>query len=675
MSARVLRHLARAAMFAIALADAASAFAQADSSSAGQPANAAGADSAAVAPPAPSAPAPPPLRPVTPRLPAPVIQGPTDLRHVQEWVDYRAARHLAALPAESRLFYRRGLMARQAGQLDSAVLDVRGACELDPTFVEPHLTLASWALLRDPSQALLQYATVVDLLRQNFTLQMNLVANAAILLLEALFFGMLAAGSIIVWLRRRELTHAWQEDLGRFASARGARIWAPALVVLPYVTGFGWSLPTLFFMGYLWPHLRLRERSLFVMLLASVVAMPYILRNVERLSLPLHENSEPFFTVPTIESEPYDRGREARFQELARSHPRNPILQFGLAWTARRGGHLAAAEKAYRRALELWPEDGRVLNNLGNVLAMAGRENEALECFEKAIAVRPSGAAAHFNASQIYTQRFEYAKATERLSKASAINFELVKTYQSQGTSDGLLPLVDEWLSPTVFWKALLQAPLPSDLSGSLPIPLRRHIESSGWGYSAVALVLAVLGLIYGLAQQRTLPLRACGNCGTIVCRRCAERRREHALCPDCVVVEGEAAGGDFSRLMLTRHRFGRMRRLHLFRMAAATLIPGYGLLAHRHVFNAIGLLSTTYLLARAWMGTPQPFAIQSRLALSTQEVPAVVLLAVFAMVLACSILGYMSLAARERAQEAALASAQRGRITQSTRRSTPAAA
>jgi Tfp pilus assembly protein PilF len=674
MSGRVLRLLTLAAMVAAAFAAAPSAFAQADSAVVDASGIAAGVDSAAAVPPAPSA-SPPPVRPATPKTPAPVIQGPRDLRHVQEWVDFRAARHLAALPAESRLFYRRGLMARQAGQLDSAVLDVRGACELDPTFVEPHLTLASWALLRDPSQALLQYATVVDLLRQNFTLQMNLVANAAILLLEALFFGMLAAGAIVVWLRRRELTHAWQEDLGRFASARGARLWAPALVVLPYFAGFGLSLPTLFFLGYLWPHLRLRERSLFAMLLVTVVAMPYILRNVERLSLPLHENSEPYFTVPTIESEPYDRGREAHFQHLARDHEDNPILQFGLAWTARRGGHLGVAEKAYRRALELWPDDGRVLNNLGNVLAMAGREQEALECFEKAIAVRPNGAAALFNASQLYTQRFEYDKATERLSKASAINFELVKSYQSQGTSDGLLPLVDEWLSPAVFWKALLQAPLPKDLTGSLPIPLRRHIESSGWGFSAIALLLAVLGLAYGLAQQRTLPLRACGNCGTIVCRRCAERRREHALCPACVVVEGEAAGGDFSRLMLTRHRFGRMRRLHLFRMAAATLIPGYGLLAHRHVFTAIGLLSTTYLLVRAWLGTPPPYAIQSRLALSTQEVPAVVLLAVFAMVLASSILGYMNLAARERAQEAALAAAQRGRVTQSTRRSTPAAA
>lgn len=600
---------------------------------------------------------------------------PADLRHVQEWVDYRLAAHIASLPDEARLFYRRGLMARQAGQLDSAVLDVRGASELDPSFIEPHLTLAAWTLTQDPSQALLRYATVIELLRHDFSLQLNLVANASILLLEALFVGLLCAGGIVVWLRRRELTHVWQEELARFASERGARWWAPALVVLPYFAGFGWTLPTLFFLGCLWPHLRIRERSLFVVLLAMVVAMPLTLRVVERMSLPLHENTEPFFAVPTMEHLPWDAAREARLATLAARHDRNPILHFGLAWTARRGGHLETAERSYRRALELRPDDDRVWNNLGNVVAMAGRPDEALKCYEKAIAANPGSAAPHFNASQLYTQRYEYAKATEHLSKASAINFELVKTYQSQGTTDGLLPLVDEWMTPAVFWKALVEARLPRDLGGSLPVTLRRHVESSGWSFSLAALALAAAGLLAGARQQRSVPLRACGNCGTIVCRRCAERRREHALCAQCVRIEAQGETAEFSRVMLSRHRFARARRLHLVRMALATLVPGYGLLAHRRVFTAIGLLSTTWLLGRAWLAAPPPFAIEPRLALSAQEVPPVVLLVVFAVVLATSVLGYTGLAARERAREAALAAAQRGRITQASRRITPEAA
>lgn len=590
-------------------------------------------------------------------------------------MDYRAAAHLASLPNEARLFYRRGLMARQAGQYEEAVLDVRGAAELDPSFVEPHLTLASWALVREPSQALLQYATVVDLLRQNFSLQLNLVANAAILLLEALFVGLLGAGGIVVWLRRRDLTHAWQEDIGRFASESGARWWATALVVLPYFAGFGLTLPTLFFLGFLWPYLRVRERSLFVVLLAFVAALPLTLRAVERMSLPLHANAEPFYAVPTLENQPYDAAREARLAALVAAHEQNPILHFGLAWTARRGGHLGVAERAYRRTLELWPDNDRAWNNLGNVVAMAGRPDEALKCYEKAIAANPNSAAPLYNSSQLYTQRFEYAKATTALSRASAINFELVRNYQSQGATDGLLPLVDEWLTPSVFWRALREAKLPADLAGSLPVSLRRHVEASGWPFSLAAVLLAAIGLILGLRQHRTLPLRACGNCGATVCRRCAERRREHALCPACVRVEAQGETGEFARVMLSRFRFARQRRLHHVRIALATLVPGYGLLAQRHVFTAVGLLGTSWSLLRAWLGTPPPFAIEPRLALSTQEAPPVVLLAVFAIVLANSVLGYLHLAARDRSREAALNSAQRGRITQASRRITSEAA
>ncbi len=629
-----------------------------------------------------SATARPPARPDSLAASAPAVHvvrtapvPPRDLRHVQDWVDYRAAAHLASLPNEARLFYRRGLMARQAGQYEEAVLDVRGAAELDPSFVEPHLTLASWSLVREPSQALLQYATVVDLLRQNFSLQLNLVANAAILLLEALFVGLLGAGGIVVWLRRRDLTHAWQEDIGRFASESGARWWATALVVLPYFAGFGLTLPTLFFLGFLWPYLRVRERSLFVVLLAFVAALPLTLRAVERMSLPLHANAEPFYAVPTLENQPYDAAREARLAALVAAHEQNPILHFGLAWTARRGGHLGVAERAYRRTLELWPDNDRAWNNLGNVVAMAGRPDEALKCYEKAIAANPNSAAPLYNSSQLYTQRFEYAKATTALSRASAINFELVRTYQSQGATDGLLPLVDEWLTPSVFWRALREATLPADLAGSLPVSLRRHVEASGWPFSLAAVLLAALGLMLGLRQHRTLPLRACGNCGATVCRRCAERRREHALCPACVRVEAQGETGEFARVMLSRFRFARQRRLHHVRIALATLVPGYGLLAQRHVFTAVGLLGTSWSLLRAWLGTPPPFAIEPRLALSTQEVPPVVLLAVFAIVLANSVLGYLHLAARDRSREAALNSAQRGRITQASRRITSEAA
>ena len=67
----------------------------------------------------------------------------------------RAQSHRLAAPGGAHLLSPRSASVRDR-QLDEAVRLVRGACELDPTFIAPHLTLASWFLLREPSQALLQ---------------------------------------------------------------------------------------------------------------------------------------------------------------------------------------------------------------------------------------------------------------------------------------------------------------------------------------------------------------------------------------------------------------------------------------------------------------------------------------------------------------------------------------
>ena len=598
-------------------------------------------------------------------VPAP----PTDLRDVQSWVIYKQTRHLSALPTEARLFYRRGLTAKLAGQDADAMRCVRGASELDPSFVEPHLTIASWLLTRDPSQALLQYATVLDLLRQDFNLQLDLAANLLLLAGQALFAGLLLAGILIVWLRRDDLTHLWQEQLGLFTTATTARWWALSFLILPFVAGFGLALPTLICLGLMWQSLRLRERALFVMLALAVGTMPLTLRVVERMALGLDVTGAPFHGITTLENESYSAARAANLAAAAARHPDDAFVQFGLAWTARRGHDLATAEKAYREVLRIWPDDSRVLNNLGNVLAVQGRTEEALTAYKKSGDVDPTNAAAWFNASQIYTQRFEYQLATDALSRASASQFEMVKSYQSQATDDGLLPLVDQWLEPKAFWRALSDAPLGADLRGAVPMNLRSHIETSGWPFSILAVLLGAFAIFVSNWLAKHLPLRQCSNCGRTVCRRCAERRREHALCPSCAQVEAQAETQDFSRLLLLQTRNKHTRRAHWIRTALAAVVPGYGLLAHRHVFTSVMLLGTTWVLAQLWFGYAPPFALEPRLTMPGEEIPIVLIAGVFLGVQLVSLLGYFHKTAKEREREASLAASQRGRITQSTRR------
>jgi len=545
---------------------------------------------------------------------------------------------------------------------------VRGAAELDPAFVAPHLTLASWLLLRQPSQALLQYASVIDLGRENFLLQNALLGNALYLAFQSLFLALLAAGLILLGLRNRELRHALTERLVRFTSPATARWWVWAILVLPFATGFGLALPTVLFLGLLWPSLKTGERAVFVGLLGILVAAPWAVGSLDHLGLPLREGQPPFQAVPLVATESPSIRRQQELATLGRRNPENPFLQFAAAWTARRNGDLPAAEAGYRRALELWPDDDRVLNNLGNVLAMQGRNDEALEVYLRAGAVNRANAAAAFNASQIYTQRFDFHAATDALSRAAALNFDLVKTYQSLASDDGVLPLVDQWIAPRSFWAALSGERAGASGRGALPPAWRSTIEASGWGFSTAALLLALLALVAGTRAQRAVPLRTCSNCGAIICRRCACRRRETALCPACAAVEARAKTPDFGRVLLLQHRSQVRRSRRRLRTALAMVIPGYGLLCFRRVVPAVLVLAASAALVAVAAGCAAPFSYETRLAAPVQELPFAVQVGTWAAIYAISMLGYFGSVVRADAAEAAQAAPVRSRIRLSGR-------
>jgi hypothetical protein len=592
---------------------------------------------------------------------------PEDLRDLAAWLDYRTRNHLASLPLEARYFYRQGLLQHEAGEEEEANRSVRGAAELDPNFVAPRLTLASWLLLHEPNQALLQYATVVEVARDNFLFQLALAGDALHLILLALFLGFLGAGLILVALHNHELRHAWAERIGRQGATATARWWAWGLLLLPFVAGFGLAVPTLVLLALLRPSLRGPERGVMFGLLAVVVALPWAAGSLERLSVPLLDDRAPYHGVPLVVTETLTADRATRLEEMARREPDSPFLQFAAAWTARHRGDLAAAESGYRRALDLWPEDDRVLNNLGNVLAMQGRQDEALTLYQRAGRVNPSNAAAPFNASQIFTQRFDYHAATDALSRASALNFDLVKSYQSQATDDGVLPLADEWVAPHRFWAAL---PLRAATGGrgALPPAWRACIECSGWPFTLATGLLTILALVLGGRLNRALPLRSCSNCGAVICRRCARRRRETALCHDCATAEAGADAPDFARVLLhKRRREVRARRRHL-QVALALLVPGYGLLAYRRAAPALLLLCVGAALAGVTLADATPFWYEPRPALTARALPIAALAAAWLALYTASFLGFLARRARADAEEAAAAAPVRSRIRLSNR-------
>jgi tetratricopeptide (TPR) repeat protein len=601
-------------------------------------------------------------------------RAPTDLRDVSAWVAWKNSQQLVALPIEARLFYRRGLIAKQSGQMPEALVNVRGAIELDPSFLAPHLTLAGWFLFSDPSQTLIHCAVIVDRVRRDFTVQLGVVANVMSMGFEALFVGLLAAGLIVVLLRRALLVHGLFEQLSTFISPSTARWWVPVILVLPFLAGLGLTLPVLGLLAFLVPHLRLRERALFGMLALASVLAPFALSALDRFTLALRTDAAPFYEAPLIEHTAWDPITQARLEACARRDPENGFAQFALAWHARQGGQLELAERAYRAALVAWPEHPAVLTDLGNVLAMRGHADEALVLYRRASQRDATNAAAHFNASQLLTRRFDYAKASDELRQASAIDFDLVKQYQSRAGTIGMLPLVDVWPSASTFWHALARARTPRGPQ-PLPLLLRGRIEAAGWPFSLAALAFIAAGWLGGRWQHRRLPLRVCSNCGVVVCRRCARRRREAALCPECDRVAGAGETQEFSRLLLLQHRARRRDSERYVRTGLAAIVPGFGLLAHHRVVGPVAMLSTTWLLTRIGFGTVLPFAVTPRLTIPGSELPHVFVLLALATIYTWSLAAYALVMTVERRRESQLDAATHGRLAQASRRQSSMAA
>lgn len=599
---------------------------------------------------------------------------PTDLRDVNAWVAWKNARQLTSLPLEARIFYRRGIMAKQSGLKQEALSDMRGAIELDPSFIEPHLTLAGWAFPGDAAQVLMHGGAVVELIRNDFNLQLSLAANALILGLEALFAGLLFAALFVVFHHRDALAHPLHEELSRLISSRTARLWVPVLLVLPFLAGAGLTLPVLALLAFLWSHLRVRERVLTVTLALAALCVPFATGTLARFTQALDAQHRPFHQLPLVEHEPWSAERQSELAAAAAGDPSDGFAQFALAWFARRGGDLATAETAYRAALEAWPSDAAALTNLGNVAAMRGQSDEALRLYQQAATQDPLAAAPHFNASQLHLRRFEYADAARELRTASSLDFDLVKTYQSRAGSSGLLPLVDVWPEPARFWTTL-KASAPAKRGLPLPLMLRGRLETSGLLFSFASALALLLGAWLGRWQARRLPLRVCSNCGVVVCRRCAKRRRETALCAECDAIASGAETAEFSRVLLLQHRSRRRERARLGHTAFAALIPGYGLLAHQRVFGPTFMLALTWLLGRLLLGNSAPFSLAPRLTLPGSEVPASVLVTLLVAVYAWSLTAYFVVVSHERQREAQLDAAGRGRITQSTRRQSNLAA
>jgi tetratricopeptide (TPR) repeat protein len=93
------------------------------------------------------------------------------------------------------------------------------------------------------------------------------------------------------------------------------------------------------------------------------------------------------------------------------------------------------AEGFYKKTLEYVPDSAWIYNNLGNVYYYSGREEEALECYEKALSVDSSFQNTYYNLANIYHGFGKAERAVQLLEKAVSLNPEYAHAYNNLGVA------------------------------------------------------------------------------------------------------------------------------------------------------------------------------------------------------------------------------------------------
>jgi len=129
-------------------------------------------------------------------------------------------------------------------------------------------------------------------------------------------------------------------------------------------------------------------------------------------------------------------GRQERRREAKLGKGQGGAAIAGLLEAAlghHRAGRLAMAEKTYRRALALDPDDPTANHLVGLIAYQEGRYKEALGLITRATEVAPSYAEAHHNLGNLYLDSKKHPEALECYDRALALNPDYASALANKG--------------------------------------------------------------------------------------------------------------------------------------------------------------------------------------------------------------------------------------------------
>jgi tetratricopeptide (TPR) repeat protein len=549
--------------------------------------------------------------------------------------------------------------ALAAGSPGQAIARCKLAVELAPALAEAHLCLVRAILADKPTAVQPAFAEVVAAVgaaTRDPRLSRAATANA----LVVTFLGLLAAAAAFVVMLFFRHARLYAHDVHHVLPA-GARRWqtgmlAAVLVFLPLLLHLGPL--ALAFTALLAVALYMSGVELVVslLLLGVLAAVPYAAEAIGRVAA---------FGGPAVDVWLLEHGEGAapeiaRLQKALDSSQGDFAIGFALAHKAKRDGDLTYAAKLYQKAIDSGSSSTGLAaahNDLGNVLLLQGDAAGAQEHYQKAIELRESLAAPHFNLSRalgLHGGVEALEKVQVEQSRANDLDHNAIHEFNGEQLQPNLkankfvldMGLDDDLLKPLLDAEERAAAPVGDELRTQLSFGLR---DDAAW---AVPAAVGLLAFALFSARRKLKPSGRCERCGRAVCKRCdPDARPSEQLCAQCVNVFIRRTGVETAERLRKERAVQAYHRQRRLLTRVLNVLSGAG-----HVLLGYPLRGLVYLVLTGsiaasivlWHGLAHgPVAVRSGISPFRIGVTAATFIAVYAVCL-------RDLLRRQRAEEGA---------------------
>jgi len=504
------------------------------------------------------------------------------------------------LPEYGEVLVREGRRDIQSGHVQKAEEVLTMAGRLSPDFLPLYFASASLTLKKsfwDLLGAAQELSKGLKAVRRSFKLQSWVLANtfATVSAGLSLFFAIFIAA--LVLRNAGRASHDISEILPARLSPGARRILGWIVLFLPVLVG----LPVWWWFiiagMMLWPYVDRMPRVVLFLAALYLLSLPW---QAKLFSSLLSMHRQPFLErVISVREDHWDRSDYLALKKMAGEKEASPLALSTMGLAAKKLGDFEEAEKIYREALELSPDNAALWNNLGNLALNRKEVDEAISHYEKAVQFNPNLFSSRYNLSLAYRDKFLFPQGEQESRRAVEIDSEANAYYTSIAGEHFNRYTVDELPSLKAVWRQAFQEnkwqKATADHLWMLSM-LLAPMET--WPYVMGGLIIFGFGLWAYRSSQGVA--EKCEKCGRPYCPRC-RGSRSGLICTQChsifVRKEGVEARVRVRKMAdIKRGQQIRTARRVLF----AGLLPGGGhLSAGRYGWGAFFLFPAALVLAK----------------------------------------------------------------------------